>query len=88
MKQTGFAYACGAGTIINAISTWKGATFGIDLTTEAEVILTDDKKIKGYMMKAAIQSLSSAVLNLLFPALVLNQARKLPQKPRYQSPAA
>ncbi len=49
MKQTGFAYACGAGTIINAISTWKGAAFGIDLTIEAEVILTDDKKIKGYM---------------------------------------
>lgn len=49
MKQTGFAYACGAGTIINAISTWKGAAFGIDLKTEAEVVLTDDKKIKGYM---------------------------------------
>jgi shikimate kinase len=49
MKQTGYAYACGAGTIINAISTWKGAAFGIDLKTEAEVILTDDKKIKGYM---------------------------------------
>ena len=49
MKQTGYAYAYGAGTIINAISTWKGAAFGIDLKTEAEVILTDDKKIIGYM---------------------------------------
>lgn len=49
MKQSGYAYAYGAGTIINAIATWKGAAFGIDLKTEAEVILTDDKKIKGYM---------------------------------------
>lgn len=49
MKQAGYAYAYGAGTIINAISTWKGAAFSIDLKTEAEVILTNDKKIKGYM---------------------------------------
>ncbi|MCZ7403084.1 MAG: shikimate kinase [Candidatus Methanoperedens sp.] len=49
MKQTGYAYAYGAGTIINAISTWKGAAFGIDLMTEAEVVLTNDKKITGYM---------------------------------------
>ncbi len=49
MKQAGYACAYGAGTIINAISTWKGAAFGIELKTEAEVILTDDKKITGYM---------------------------------------
>jgi len=49
MKQTGYAYANGAGTIINAISTWKGAAFGIDLKTEAEVVLTDIKKITGYI---------------------------------------
>src|SRR5450759_3097736 len=49
MKQTGYACAYGAGTIINAISTWKGAAFGIDLKTEAEVVLTNDKKITGYM---------------------------------------
>ena len=49
MKQTGYACAFGAGTIINAIATWKGAAFGIDLKTEAEVILTDSKKIQGYM---------------------------------------
>jgi shikimate kinase len=49
MKQTGYAYAYGAGTIINAISTWKGAAFGIDLKTEAEVVLTDDNKITGYI---------------------------------------
>jgi shikimate kinase len=49
MKQTGYAYAYGAGTIINAIATWKGAAFGIDLKTEAEVVLTDSKKIQGYI---------------------------------------
>ena len=49
MKQAGYAYAYGAGTIINAISTWKGAAFGIDLKTQAEVILTDNKEIIGYM---------------------------------------
>ncbi len=49
MKQSGYAYAYGAGTIINAISTWKGAAFGIELKTEAEVVLTDSKNIQGYM---------------------------------------
>ena len=49
MKQSGYAFAYGAGTIINAISTWKGAAFGIELKTEAEVGLTDSKKIQGYM---------------------------------------
>ncbi|MDD5615992.1 MAG: shikimate kinase [Candidatus Methanoperedens sp.] len=49
MKKSGYAYAYGAGTIINAISTWKGAAFGIELKTEAEVVLTDSKKVQGYM---------------------------------------
>lgn len=49
MKQTGYAYAYGAGTIINAIAIWKGAAFGIDLKTEAEVVLTDSRKIQGYI---------------------------------------
>ncbi|MDO8726735.1 MAG: shikimate kinase [Candidatus Methanoperedens sp.] len=49
MKLSGYAYAYGAGTIINAISTWKGAAFAIELKTEAEVVLTDAKKIHGYM---------------------------------------
>jgi len=53
MKQTGYAYAYGAGTIINAISTWKGAAFCIDLKTEAEVVLTNDKKITGYIEEGA-----------------------------------
>lgn len=45
--RTGCAYAFGAGTIINAIATWKGAAFGIDLRTEAEVKLTNEKRIRG-----------------------------------------
>jgi len=49
MNRSGCAFACGAGTIINAIATWKGAAFGIDLKTEAWVTLTEDKKIKGYI---------------------------------------
>ncbi len=48
MKITGQAYALGAGTIINAISTWKGAAFGIDLKTFATVELSKGKEgIKG-----------------------------------------
>ncbi len=47
--RTGYACAFGAGTIINAIATWKGAAFCLDLKTEAEVILTEDKKITGYI---------------------------------------
>ena len=37
--------ASGAGTIINAIATLKGAAFGIDLWTEAEVELGADLKV-------------------------------------------
>lgn len=37
----GRACASGAGTIINAIATWKGAAFGIDLKTFAKVKLTE-----------------------------------------------
>ena len=39
MKGRGMAH--GAGTIINAIATGKGAAFGIDLRTDAEVELND-----------------------------------------------
>ena len=37
----GRASACGAGTIINAIATWKGSAFAIDLRTTAEVELSE-----------------------------------------------
>ena len=40
MKGHGTAF--GAGTIINAIATYKGSAFGIALTTEAEVTLKGD----------------------------------------------
>lgn len=48
MVLKGNAYALGAGTVINAIATWKGAAFGIDLKTFADVRLFDDaSKING-----------------------------------------
>lgn len=48
MTFEGHACAFGAGTIINAIATWKGAAFGVDLKTFAEVSLFEGKSgIKG-----------------------------------------
>ncbi len=44
MSLRGRASACGAGTIINAIATWKGSAFAIDLRTTAEVELGEDMK--------------------------------------------
>jgi len=44
MTLRGCASACGAGTIINAIATWKGSAFAIDLRTTAEVELGEDVK--------------------------------------------
>ncbi len=43
MTFEGYACASGAGTIINAIATWKGSAFGIDLKTFAEVELSEGK---------------------------------------------
>jgi len=43
----GYAWACGAATILNAVATWKGAAFGIDLKTRAEVELNHSGLIKG-----------------------------------------
>jgi len=39
--------AGGAGTIINAIATWKGCAFGVELETHARVTLTRGGKVKG-----------------------------------------
>lgn len=47
MGTTGCAYALGAGTVINAIATWKGAAFGLDIRTEALVTLSGSGEIKG-----------------------------------------
>jgi shikimate kinase len=43
----GFAKVMGAATILNAVATWKGSAFGIDLRTIAEVELDRSAKIKG-----------------------------------------
>jgi shikimate kinase len=43
MTLEGHACASGAGTIINAIATWKGAAFGINLKTFAEVKLSESE---------------------------------------------
>ncbi|MDG6244001.1 MAG: shikimate kinase [Methanolobus sp.] len=45
MVLKGSAYALGAGTVINAIATWKGAAFGIDLKTYADVELNEDTSV-------------------------------------------
>lgn len=44
MRYEGYACASGAGTIINAIATWKGAAFGIGLKTHAEVCLSKNEE--------------------------------------------
>ncbi|MBN2110490.1 MAG: shikimate kinase [Methanosarcinaceae archaeon] len=54
MILKGSAYALGAGTVINAIATWKGAAFGIDLKTYADVELsTDTTNIRGIIEGAS-----------------------------------
>jgi shikimate kinase len=47
MHMKGYAWACGAATILNAVATWKGAAFGIDLKTRAEVELNNSGLIRG-----------------------------------------
>lgn len=44
MTLEGNACASGAGTIINAIATWKGAAFGINLKTFSNVVLSESEK--------------------------------------------
>ena len=80
MKQRGFACAFGAGTIINAIATWKGAAFGIDLKTEAEVILTDDKKILGYMEEGGDTRLIERCVELTLSRFGSKQGAKVSTK--------
>jgi len=43
----GFAKVMGAATILNAVATWKGCAFGIELSTTAEVELDRSSRIKG-----------------------------------------
>ncbi|HEX7445165.1 MAG TPA: shikimate kinase [Methanothrix sp.] len=45
--MNGYAWAKGAASILNAVATWKGSAFGIDLKTQAEVELDNSDCIKG-----------------------------------------
>ena len=45
MKEKAEAIAHGAATIVNAIALGKGAAFGVDLCTKAEVRLTEEPKV-------------------------------------------
>ncbi len=80
MKQSGYACAYGAGTVINAIATWKGAAFGIDLKTEAEVILTNDKKIQGYIEEGGDTTLIERCVELTLARFGSNYGAKVSTK--------
>jgi len=47
MNCHGYARAYGAATVLNAVATWKGSAFGIELITEAEVDLNDSGVVRG-----------------------------------------
>ncbi len=66
MTTTGYASAPGAGTIINAIATWKGSAFGIDLKTNAKVRLNDDDKITGTIKEGGNPGLIERCVELVF----------------------
>lgn len=66
MTSTGYASAPGAGTIINAIATWKGSAFGIDLKTDAEVRLSGDSKITGTIEEGGNPGLIERCVELVF----------------------
>jgi shikimate kinase len=80
MRQSGYACAFGAGTIINAIATWKGAAFGINLKTEAEVILTDSREIRGYMEEGGDTSLIERCVGLVLSRFGSNYGAKVSTK--------
>ncbi|MDW7726016.1 MAG: shikimate kinase [Candidatus Methanoperedens sp.] len=85
MEHTGRAYACGAGTIINAISTWKGAAFGIDLRTEAEVTLTDDRKITGHIDGGGDTKLIERCVELTLSRFGIKQGARVSTKSQVPS---
>ena len=66
MISTGYATALGAGTIINAIATWKGSAFGIDLKTSAEVQLNNSNRIKGTINGGGNPKLIERCVKLVF----------------------
>ena len=66
MTNTGYATAPGAGTIINAIATWKGSAFGIDLKTRANVRFTNNNKISGTIKGGGNPYLIERCVELVF----------------------
>jgi shikimate kinase len=66
MMGTGYATALGAGTIINAIATWKGSAFGIDLKTSAEVKLNSSNRIEGTIKGGGNPKLIERCVQLVF----------------------
>ncbi|MCJ7694617.1 MAG: shikimate kinase, partial [Anaerolineaceae bacterium] len=66
MAKIGYAQALGAGTIINAIATWKGAAFGIDLKTSAEVRLNESDKVNGTIKEGGDPELIERCVRLVF----------------------
>ncbi|MCL7415231.1 MAG: shikimate kinase [ANME-2 cluster archaeon] len=66
MTSTGYATALGAGTVINAIATWKGSAFGIDLKTSAEVRLHSSGGIKGTIEGGGNARLIERCVQLVF----------------------
>lgn len=66
MTTTGRATAPGAGTVINAIATWKGSAFGIDLFTEAEVKLSGSDRITGTIAEGGNPQLIERCVELVF----------------------
>ena len=66
MTSTGYATALGAGTIINAIATWKGSAFGIDLKTSAEVRLSNSDGISGTIEGGGNPELIERCVQLVF----------------------
>jgi len=59
----GYGKASGAGTVINAIATYKGSAFGIDLWTYAEVELGED--FKGIEGEIEVEGEKSADTSLI-----------------------
>ncbi|MBS1263498.1 MAG: Shikimate kinase [Methanonatronarchaeales archaeon] len=92
----GRASACGASTVVNAISTWKGSAFAVDLRTEAEVALDDSGEVRGEVVDQPagpdlIETAVGAVLEEFAPgrgAKVSTRSRVPPRSGMKSSSAA
>lgn len=77
MELKGCASALGAGTIINAIATWKGGAFGIDLKTRAEVTLNKGGDIRGEIEGGGDTRLIEACVRLVLEEFDLKYGGKV-----------